>query len=93
VFAFVGCILGLDFEVPLAVLIAKPEATSDSLAFGTCEGALDAEDGIDDDGGTLLLSVAHCSSDPGTLRLGVWKLGIGDVNGGGALLPLPAGSF
>jgi hypothetical protein len=93
VFAFVGCIFGLDFKVPLAVLVAEPEATSDSLVFGTCEGVLDAEDDIDDDGGTPLLSVAHCGSDPGTLGLGVWMLGVGDIDGGGALPLLPAGSF
>jgi hypothetical protein len=93
VFTFVGRIFGLDFEVPLAVLVAGPEATSDSLAFRTCKGALDAEDDIDNDGGTPLLSVAHCGSDPGMLRLGVWTLGVGDIDGGGALPLLPAGSF
>ena len=94
-FALVGRIFALDFEVPLVVLAAEPPATSAPLTLGVCEEVpagseevreevpVDSED--DDDGGAPLLSVAHCGSDPGTLGAGVGGLGVWDVDRGGAL--------
>ena len=94
-FALVRRIFALDFEVPLVVLAAEPLATSTPLTIGVHEEVLagseevceevpvDSED--DDDGGVPLLSVAHCSSNPGMLGVGVGGLGIWDVDHGGAL--------
>ena len=80
-FALVRRIFALDFEVPLVVLAAEPLATSTPLTLGVHEEVLvDSEDV--DDGGVPLLSVAHCSSNPGMLSVGVGGLGIWDVDHG-----------